>query len=676
MAITQGSWSPVSGMRENWLFQIDDSSGSNKKYYSFFDQTVNSVNYLGVVVNTPKIRERINIFKSSSSLSNLQLEIDNSGNVAEDFLYGTNDYLNRDVRVYSCLESGTVANFNNIPLIYTGTIESITHNEGKVNINIVSPKPWDGVQIPNTYTVEKVPVPIIYGDYTGNSSIYAGSGTDNWHPAPYTKTEFGQSHYTAGTSGSSLNPSHYVASVDGFIPFNNASASTTTVGSSPNVTVPENAIFEYAQAPSATTTTTLNSNITEGTWSNLYDKNDATGVTITYDENVQTDSSKQIIERVTIPATSKDTKASLKYKVTTLSGVNQEGGFPNVSVTLQGTDIVTVGNGLTRSHTATTGSMQQLDCNFDSSQTTIDIRIVFEGEAAEDTSGGEVDIVVTLYELTTSNEISANDIEKVYVETDGNAKSWSSGTCTKMHEFHRDILYRYLGITTIDTTSYNALDTARSWTGRLWELEPTSIKGILDKLAYEGGFIYHYTVSGTIKYIFVKNSYSSADHTLDSNDVGPLSISHTPISDILTHMTVNYDKHPAKDSNYRSQVFGNNSSARTKYNLTSNQGKKTVELDYLVTLPGDDITAAEENPNDGFLNYYGNISTTPRTIIRANVVNPAHFDMEVGDITSFGSMIPTKAFNKSFSNRYFMAIELTRSSGSLQVTWIDVTPNT
>jgi len=676
MAISKGSWSPVSGMRENWLFQIDDSSGSNGKYFSFFDQTVQSVNYLGVIINTPKIREKISIFKSSTTLSNLTIEIDNSSDIAEDFLYATNDYLNRSVRVYSCLDSGTVANFDNIPLIYTGNIESISHNEGVVNISIISPKPWDGVQIPNSYTAEKVPIPIIYGDYTGNDSIYPGSGTDNWHPAPYTKTATGLSHYSAGTSGSNLNPSHYISSVDSFIPFNNASTSTSTVSGSPNITIPENAIFEYAQSPSATTTVTLDSNITEGTWSNLYDKNDATGTTVSYSENVSSSSSRQIIERITIPATSKDTKASLKYKVTTLSGTNQEGGHPSVEVFLQGTDISSVGNGLNRLHTATTGSMQQLDCNFDSSQTTIDIKIVFEGEAAEDTSGGNVSVVVTLYELTTSNQVSANDVDKIYVETDGNTKSWSSGTCTKLHEFHRDILYRYLGITTIDTTSYNALDSARSWTGRLWQLEPKNIKAILDKLAYEGGFVYHYTTSGTIKYIFVKDSYSSADHNLDANDVGPLSISHTSVSDILTNMTVNYDKHPAKDGNYRLQVADNNSSARTKFNLSSDQGKKTVNLDYLVTLPGDDITGASENPNDGFINYYGNISTTPRTIIRGAIVNPAHFKMEIGDIVSFSNMIPTKAFNKSFSSRYFMVTELTRSSGNLEVAWIDVTPNT
>ena len=33
MAISQGSWAPTSGMRENWLVQVDDSSGSNTNYF-------------------------------------------------------------------------------------------------------------------------------------------------------------------------------------------------------------------------------------------------------------------------------------------------------------------------------------------------------------------------------------------------------------------------------------------------------------------------------------------------------------------------------------------------------------------------------------------------------------------------------------------------------------------
>ena len=73
------------------------------------------------------------------------------------------------------------------------------------------------------------------------------------------------------------------------------------------------------------------------------------------------------------------------------------------------------------------------------------------------------------------------------------------------------------------------------------------------------------------------------------------------------------------------------------------------------------------------MNYYGNLKAEPRVIIKAEVVNPAKFTMEIGDICTFSSMLPTKAFNKSYSGRYFMITELVRSSGKLSATFLDVT---
>ena len=140
-------------------------------------------------------------------------------------------------------------------------------------------------------------------------------------------------------------------------------------------------------------------------------------------------------------------------------------------------------------------------------------------------------------------------------------------------------------------------------------------------------------------------------------------------------MRTQWNKHPAKNE-YRSQTTANDNTTRTAYNIATNEGKKIINLDYLTTGIGDDITGAEEDPSEGFINYYGNLLSQPRTIIRSNIVNPEFFDMELGDICDFSNMIPSKAFNKSFSGRKFMITELTRSSGRLDVVWIDVTPRT
>ena len=194
-------------------------------------------------------------------------------------------------------------------------------------------------------------------------------------------------------------------------------------------------------------------------------------------------------------------------------------------------------------------------------------------------------------------------------------------------------------------------------------------KRFLDKIQFEGGFVSTFSSSGDVKYIFVKNSYSSADHTLDKNDLTNINYSHTPLSSLITDILVNHDPHPAKN-NYRSQTTASDSTIRGNYNISS---AKVINynLDALVGGIGSDLTPS--TPNAGFIDYYGNLRCSPRVIIRAGIVNPTLFDMELGDICTFSSMLPATAFNKSFSGAYFMVTSLTRSSGKLQGEFIDVT---
>ena len=83
-----------------------------------------------------------------------------------------------------------------------------------------------------------------------------------------------------------------------------------------------------------------------------------------------------------------------------------------------------------------------------------------------------------------------------------------------------------------------------------------------------------------------------------------------------------------------------------------------------------DLTPSSANA--GFIDYYGNLRSSPRVILNAGIVNPTLFDMELGDICTFSSMLPSTAFNKSFSGAYFMVTSLTRKSGKLQAQFIEV----
>ena len=677
MALSQGSWSPASGMRENWLVQIDDSSGSNKKYYSFFDQTVNSVAYSGRILNKPSIRESINLFGSTSTTSNLSLEIDNSDETTDTLLFGTNTYLNREVRVYSCLESGTVANFNNIPLIYTGRLESMTHNESSVSLNVVAKMPWDNVSIPNVYSAEKVLAPIAYGDFTGNDSLIPGSGTDNWRPAPITKATGASAFFVVGTIADGTldsKTSQYVPTRDGFVPFETQSSGTSTIGSVETITVGVNGKYKYYTVPTANAQNSTATGITETNVSNAYDSNTGTFATFAYSETISTGQDRYHVERFTIPETEAGTEIVLTYRIASYSKATDV-ELLEVTPTLEAGINTVTGT----AHSANTGSDQTLTLVTTTDHTTVDLKIRYQTEEAEDTSGGAAAVNLNVYELSVSNIKNDEKLKQVFVAVDGfpSNSSWSgnTNTLTELHEFHRDICHRFLGLTATPI-NWSDLDGAKDWQGRLWEHKKKPIKAVLNQLAFEGGFCYTFSAAGVLKYIFVKDSYSSADHTLDKNDLRGITISHTPISNMIMDMTVNYNKHPAKDE-FRSQVTDSDSTLRTNYNIGSTEQKHVFDLDYLTTGQGSDLDCDSASPNDGFMDYYGSLLVSPRILIKAQIVNPAKFNMELGDICTFSSMPTAKAFNKTFTasgDKYYMITSISRVSGSIDCEFTNVTP--
>ena len=666
MAISHGSWSPTSGMRENWLVQIDDSGGSNKKYYSFFDQTVNSVAYSGRILNTPSIRESINIFKSSTSTSNLTLEIDNSDETTDTLLFWTHHYLNREVRIYSCLESGTVANLNNVPLIYTGRLESMTHNENSVTLNIVAKTPWDNVNLPNQYTSAKNVGLLVYGDYTGNSSAnFTGNYTNaNYHPAPYdSSSEFIDQ---VGTSNlSNVNPAEYSTKYDKFIPYISADSSTSTSGAAQTFTVPNDFFQSYYEQASSQSSTTV-SGITVSNGANCIDGNLTNYTTISCSGSGLFSGTETFT--FAIPSTHARSNFVAKYKVQTNSGVSDR----NVVVTLTAdgqSDANTHGSSTTSDTTAEV-------TNLNTGTTSATLTIAF---THTDLGTTGYSFEVRLYEMYAVYYIYGDEQDEVYSATDGPAanSNWDSSggtTLTELHEFHRDICHRYLGLTATPV-GYSDLNSAKDWQGRLWETKSKPIKQILDKLAFEGGFCYTFSAAGVLKYIFAKDSYSSADVTLDKNDLDDVQVSHTPISDMIMDITVNYNKHPAKDG-YRSQATDNDSTLRTNYNIASGEQKFTFNLDYLTSGQGSDLDCSSGDPNDGFMNYYGSLSVSPRIIVKARVVNPAKFTMELGDICTFSSMPTAKAFNKAWSadGGYYMVTSISRTSGRLDCEFINITP--
>ena len=252
----------------------------------------------------------------------------------------------------------------------------------------------------------------------------------------------------------------------------------------------------------------------------------------------------------------------------------------------------------------------------------------------------------------------------------------SGNNITYIHQAHLDLLNRFTGldVATNPATNIegwgngsddNKLDHAKNWKIRYWQTEPVELKKELERLQYEGGFIFKYKKGDTSipQYIFIKDSYSSTDYTLTKHDISSVNIKTDSYSDLLTKMSIEYERHPAQNR-YLVTQDSINSSPRTNYSIHAKENVANVKLNAYVspTIP----SSPSSEPNDDFYTYYNNIFGDIKLNISGIIVNPKFYDMDVGDTVDFNNMYPEKAFGKSFTNVVFMITSLTRSMESLK----------
>jgi len=674
MALSQGSWSPTSGMRENWLVQVYETDGSGFKSFSFYDQTVNSVAYSGLILNKPNIRESINVFNSSARIGNLSIEIQDDSDLRQDLLLGSNYYLNGDVKIFSNLDSSaSVANFNDIPQIYQGRLESVKHNDSTITLNIVAKRPYDNVTVPNVFSAEKIPAPLAYGDFSDagdRSPVTKLNGTPNFfRKVPFTKYDTTGISLVTGTTAESEDENiyTYLNNYDAFIHYSvgeteNATASNVKVNK-----IPVSGKYIYQVPPVSNTSATTSTEIAVANLSNTYDNNDSTEGTFTFPVGGVSNGTYTHKERYTLDDEIETGQQARAYFDT--SSVNDI-VEAHVKLYLLDADNANVGTGNESIFTGNV-SNRTVSVTATGNAKKIDVEVQFQYS-----SGSSPAAVVELKEVFSYITKYNEEIEYAYLGYSGEAQGYKSSSTrvTKIHEAHRSFVHSILGVDTdgagsADPTGWSALDTDRSsWTIRYNQLKPLPAKKILDQMQFEGGFVSVFEADGDIRYIHVKNSYSSADHTLDKNDLSNIQYTHTPISDVVTDILVNYDPHPAKRV-YRSQQTASESTIRGNYNISTAQ-VVTVNLDMLSGGIGSDLTPSTANA--GFIDYYGNLRSSPRIIMTAEVVNPAKFNMEIGDICSFSSMLPATAFNKSFSGAYFMITSISRTLGRIQAQFTEV----
>ena len=282
-------------------------------------------------------------------------------------------------------------------------------------------------------------------------------------------------------------------------------------------------------------------------------------------------------------------------------------------------------------------------------------------------------------------------ITHLYSASDGFDADYTDGsasTATYIHEIYRDLMDRFGGVDydddyMLDWSTLNA-DRGNSggnneWFARLWILEPTPLKEILEQLQFEGGFIPIFVAdsdgSGNagMRWIYVQDTYGSAVHTLvEKEDCENTNVYTTDLSELVTKWIYNFNKHPAIDKYKQTDTY-TDSTARTAWNIASNENAVEVNLDYLVSC-GDNTadiydtgsTDGDDSPNDSIVIYYDNILADPKVIVETTVVNPLYWDLQIGDIVQFNDTY-LAPFGEAWGDLYFMITETRRNFDGLGI---------
>lgn len=274
-------------------------------------------------------------------------------------------------------------------------------------------------------------------------------------------------------------------------------------------------------------------------------------------------------------------------------------------------------------------------------------------------------------DLSATNQQQAEFIRnaKFYSGTNGFKCSWDASENTyNPVRIYRDVLHRYCGITTTPDgfSNLNNIDNIQStWYARANFLEPKSVREFLDELQYEGCFFGFFPRNNTTKmrYVSVKetgvSAYSSSDvvQTLDESDLSDWKISTTSFKNLLTKMKVEFDIHPVSDKPIKSVTY-EDSTARTKYNITAEEKIKKVRLKYLWG------TGLSNVPR--FYYYYKTIMGEIKVLVDCEIVNPNKMNLELGDIVKL-DIKQKKCYGLAWSDIYFMVVGYNLTIGKMSL---------
>ena len=658
----------ASPFKENWLVRLYKSDGT---YIGISFSTVtmdDSKTYTGSILNSPSIRDEVDFSTGSASTGNMSLEVadHNVSSTKLSELLFTGNYVNRDVKVYSNLNTNTA--FANTLQIFTGRLASIDLTEREsIKLQIIVKRPWDNVKIPNELSDNNIYKPVIYGSYTDNT--YRDTTNAELAPLPFLTSNSIYLWYASHSSTNNVLPHYYDSTSKSFPLLSRASNASSTVEGIDAIRILDTITRTYRIKGGIDSTDPGEFVSGSTSVSNAVDSSVSTFSQSTLSVN---DSSANHSIVVNLPQFSGKVIALvmyLKWDISYLDSEQSPSHFVKFTYnttydsTVSAYNIVndTSPNTVPSSaETATSSghpdinnsntahSQYNLSSIVSSNDNKVPDLLTFKHEISQtnNSSNNTLDSTLKLYDIwfnvtvqtDTENEPNSAGQEKarldrVYVAHNGFTKSWQPGIAQKPHDIHRDLLHRFLGLTATPD-GYTALDNEKNGVMRFFT-EPNKakpIKSYLDEISKEGGFVFRFRADDTPIYHFIPNS-PSTDISLTHNDIDDLRIGHTGLQETVTQFTVQFNKNPAEDK-YKDKTTHTTSTRTNLYPSGSKENIKEIKLQYLSSA----VEKVSGNRNDSYLNYYADVIGELKQLLTFDIVNPTKSNIEVGDIIDFSSM--------------------------------------
>lgn len=701
--------------------------------------SISDMKYHGFIINRPTLRESIDLKNSTAKIGNISITCANqtlsnhSQKLSQEIFGGSRRYLNHEVIVYSRVGGHSLQIFN-------GRLKDVKmNNADTVTLTMAVNNPMDDISIPQFQSKAGNYYPVFYG--TGSpetSTVSIPNFVEDARVFPVEVDSLNNDVYNcllhkAVTDGKLHYPvKDQFDSTDFpiFAPMDEANNTSTTTyegetNSNKNVITTDLDLERSYLIRPQTVTNPGNAagsgNGTGLTITNVGNAYDTTGVGTSASFGFQSDIDEELTATYIMTDFPKEDHAisELKFNFThQVSAFQERDG--DLTITLRVLAFWNnVQGGGSNSQVQYTATQSNTTSTFDLTNTSlfasslgtmpdkIHLLISFNNNA-DDPGGGTADdfntatlLVKDMYlEVTTKIDPPVNNdgvaeklskigavtgVKKLYTGADGLDKSFSSGAVTSILDMHRDLLYRFAGVTSTPVCSnnknYSDLETDRTnWFCKYYTNKSVPLKSILKKCQFEGGFIHRFRPNDSAsQYIYIDDSMTTT-HFIRKEDISNISIAITPMESLVTKREIKHEVNPINDKTFKTTTCTDTTNnPRSSFNIDTKENVKTNELKILRNKIGDTNMGGARN--NGFANYYNAIEGNPKFIINTEIINPGDssesrntsssyfYLMEVGDICEIDDSYQLIApFGSSFDQKQFIVTSITRGAGSLKVT--------